>query len=92
MRFRLGATSSGPGTKGFWGSAEEAATFSQKMFKTFPGEGPYTITSTEVSNSFMRSAQYANEPGIGQTIYVRPPPGPVKVFNFSPNANLKFKF
>jgi RHS repeat-associated protein len=92
MRYRLGPNSYGTGTKGFWASADEAATFSQKMFKTFPSEGPYTITSTNVPNSFLRGAQFANDAGVGRAIYVRPPPGPVKVFNFSPNANLRFRF
>jgi RHS repeat-associated protein len=91
MRYRLGPNSYGTGTKGFFSSADEAATFSQKMFGRFPNEGPYTITSTTVPNSFLRGYQWQPIAGEGNAIFIPPPPGPVRTFNFSPNPNFRFR-
>jgi hypothetical protein len=84
MRYTLGPNSYGTGTKGFFSSAEEAAAFSQKMFGRFPNEGPYTVTSTTVPNSFLRGYNWQYIAGEGNAIFTPPPPTSVKVFNFSP--------
>lgn len=77
--------------KGFFSTAEEAAGFARKMFQRAPGEGPYTITSITVPNSFLRGSQWQSIAGEGNAMFLRTmPSGPVKVFTFSPNPNFKF--
>jgi hypothetical protein len=89
MRYRLGPNSYSS-LKGFFGTADEAAGFAQKMYRFNPLEGPYTITSTTVPNSFLRGYKWQHLAGEGNGIFIPPPPGPERVFNFSPNPNFRF--
>ena len=77
--------------KGFFSTAEAAAGFAHKMFRRDPSEGPYTITSTTVPNGFLQGNQWQPIAGEGNAIFLRTmPPGPVRVFNFSPNPHFRF--
>jgi hypothetical protein len=77
--------------KGFFSTADEAAGFAQKMFQRAPAEGPYTITSTTVPNSFLQGNQWQHIAGEGNAIFLRTMPrSPVKVYNFGPNPNFRF--
>lgn len=73
--------------KYFSGSASDASKFARKMFRFFPDEGPYTITSTTVSVLVLRSCTKLTIAGEG-TAWFMPrnllPLSPVDVWTYCP--------
>jgi RHS repeat-associated protein len=75
--------------KYFFEGAEDASGFAKKMFRVFPQEGPYTITSIRVPNSVLNSAERLYISGEGAAVVIpksQLPLGPVKVWTHSPLA------
>jgi hypothetical protein len=73
--------------KYFFENAEDAAGFAKKMYKSFPQEGPYTITSTVVDDAVLKASSRLHIAGEGTAVVVpnsKLPLGPVKVSNSSP--------
>jgi len=73
--------------KHFFELADDAAKFAQKMFRLFPDEGPYTITSTTVSVLVLKSCTKLTIAGEG-TAWFMPknllPLSPVDVWTYCP--------
>ena len=84
--YRIAPGSSVEG-KYFFESARDATGFAKQMYKFFPKEGPYTLTSTKVPKSVINSSSRLYISGEGQSVVVpqeQLPLGPVKIYDYSP--------
>ncbi|MDQ1637732.1 MAG: hypothetical protein QOF62_1071 [Pyrinomonadaceae bacterium] len=68
--------------KYFFEAAEDAVDFGQQMFRTHPGEGPYTVTSAAVDRAVIQASSPVRAALEGPGLFVpksQLPLGPVKV-------------
>jgi hypothetical protein len=68
--------------KYFFRAAEDAVDFGARMFRSRPGEGPYTVTSAEVDRAVIEASSPVRAAGEGPAVFVpknQLPIGPVKV-------------
>jgi RHS repeat-associated protein len=73
--------------KYFFKAAEDAQDFGSRMFRTRPGEGPYTVTSAEVDRAVIEASSPVRAAGEGSAMFVpksQLPIGPVKVGGSNP--------
>ena len=82
-------TSPGVSVEGkyFFETAQSAVGFAIKMYRLFPHEGPYTLTSIGVSHIVMRATTRLYVAGEGYVVFmpqIALPLGPVQILDYAP--------
>jgi hypothetical protein len=82
-------TASGTSVEGkyFFETAQSAARFAKKMYRIFPQEGPYTITSISLPEARRQTFVELYVAGEGRAIFVPKdalPLGPVQILDHAP--------